>query len=147
MSKHASSLILYKGRILLLHRDNISTIPDPDTWQSIGGHVEEGESFDQAITREIKEETNLSPKNIRYLGKIVAPNDILALYLVRLNDEEVKELKLGNEGQEVRFFAVDEMEILNLSPAVKGFFKKYKEKLINIAMGAEVDGKDFNLIS
>lgn len=145
MKKHVSSLITYSGKILLLHRDNINTIPDPDTWQSIGGYVGEGENFDEAIAREICEETNLTPMSIKYLGKLTSPDDILALYLVRLTDQEVRSLKLGNEGQEVRFFSVTEMDNLNLSPVVRGFFNKYKEKLIEIINGVELSGRDFNL--
>ena len=31
-------------------------IPFPDHWDLIGGHVEEGESFEQALEREVEEE-------------------------------------------------------------------------------------------
>lgn len=146
MKKHVSSLIILKNQILLLHRDNISTIADPDTWQSIGGYVEEGEDFNTSTIREIKEETNLSPKNIKYLGKLIRPDDILALYLVHLDEEEVKDLKLGNEGQEVRFFSVDEMAKLNLSLAVGLFVRKYREEIIKVVSGYEVDGTIFGLV-
>lgn len=145
MRKHVSSLILYDGKVLLLHRDNIPTIPDPGTWQSISGHVEEGEEFDDAIVREIKEETNLSPKNIRYLGKVMTSDDIIALYLVRLSDDEVKDLKLGNEGQELKFYEVNDVEKLNLTPSVRAFINKYKLKLIDIVNGLEVTAEDFDL--
>lgn len=146
MKKHASSLIIFENQVLLLHRDNIPTIPDPDTWQAIGGHVEEGEDFDTAIIREIKEETNLSPKNIKYIGKLVRPGNIVALYLVRLSDEEVKDLKLGNEGQEVRFFKADEIDGLNLSPTVSLFVARYKEKLVELVRGGDVCASDFGLV-
>lgn len=39
-----------------------------DTWELPGGQVEEGEALDQAICREIKEETGLTVKPIGITG-------------------------------------------------------------------------------
>ena len=43
-------------RILLRLRDNIDTIPFPNMWAMIGGLVNEGESPEDAILREVREE-------------------------------------------------------------------------------------------
>ena len=43
------------------------------TWQSAGGHLEFGESFEACARREIKEEIGIKVKNIRY---VTVTNDI-----------------------------------------------------------------------
>lgn len=58
----ARVVILRKGKILLaqLKGDNFYFLP--------GGHMEPGESPEEAIRRELKEEINAAPKNIQLLG-------------------------------------------------------------------------------
>ena len=46
------------GEILILKRHPKSRT-DPDTWELPGGKMEAGEFFDDALVREIKEETDL----------------------------------------------------------------------------------------
>ena len=49
--------ILYReGKFLVQLRDDIPTIVHPGCWALFGGHLEEGETPDVAIKREIKEE-------------------------------------------------------------------------------------------
>jgi len=50
-SKSATAFIIYKKQALLLHRDNKPSILDPNKWSLIGGNVEEGETFDEAVVR------------------------------------------------------------------------------------------------
>ena len=52
-----------EGELLLYKRDNKPGIPFPGYWDLIGGHVEEGETPEQALTREIKEELNIDFSN------------------------------------------------------------------------------------
>lgn len=44
-----------------------------DVWTSLGGRPEEGESDEQALLREIKEEVNCDAEILQVLGEIVAP--------------------------------------------------------------------------
>ncbi|MCE5346690.1 MAG: NUDIX domain-containing protein [Bacteroidales bacterium] len=48
-----------KGEILLYLRDNKPGIPFPHYWDLIGGHVEEGETPEEALVREVKEEIDI----------------------------------------------------------------------------------------
>ncbi len=47
------------GELLLYKRDNKPGIPFPGYWDLIGGHVEDGETPEQALVREIKEELDI----------------------------------------------------------------------------------------
>ena len=61
MKRKGSSIIFinHSNEILLLLRDNIPTIPYPNMWDLPGGHVEENESPEECIVREMKEELNV----------------------------------------------------------------------------------------
>jgi 8-oxo-dGTP pyrophosphatase MutT (NUDIX family) len=51
-------LVDARGFVLLQERD--SEAPrSPDVWGMVGGHVKDGESFDEAVYREVAEETGL----------------------------------------------------------------------------------------
>jgi len=145
MRKHASSLIFYEGKVLLLLRDNNTDIPHPNMWQSIGGHVDEGEDFDTAIRREIKEETNLEPKDIDYLGKLTFSEQEIAVYLIHLRKDEIRNLKLGNEGQKLELFSVEELDNLELTPFAKDFLTKYRDQYIKLSKGLSVDACEVGL--
>ena len=56
MMKEIASIILEndKGEFLLYLRDNKPDIPFPGYWDLIGGHVEEGETPEEALIREVK---------------------------------------------------------------------------------------------
>lgn len=47
-------------QVLLVLRDNKPDIPYPNTWDVPGGHVEPGETPEQCIAREMKEEMALA---------------------------------------------------------------------------------------
>lgn len=59
----------HEGRILLLHR--AASIPHGNKWGLPAGSVEPNETLEQAVVREVREETGLSlPQNLSYLGKV-----------------------------------------------------------------------------
>jgi 8-oxo-dGTP diphosphatase len=107
------------GEFLLYLRDNKPTIPFPDHWDLIGGHVEEGETPEEALVREVKEELDIDLKqyefykiyecltgdayeNIKYIysGKINIPiEEITLLEGVRpryFSRAEIPEVKFAN---------------------------------------------------
>jgi len=52
-----------QGELLLYLRDNKPGIPFPLHWDLIGGHVEEGETPEEALVREVKEELDFDLKD------------------------------------------------------------------------------------
>jgi 8-oxo-dGTP diphosphatase len=68
MMKEIAAIILEndKGEFLLYLRDNKPSIPFPDHWDLIGGHVEEGETPEEALIREVKEEIDIDLKDYTF---------------------------------------------------------------------------------
>jgi 8-oxo-dGTP diphosphatase len=69
--KEIAAIILEntKGQFLLYLRDNKPEIPFPDHWDLIGGHVEEGETPEEALVREVKEELDIDLKEFTFYKK------------------------------------------------------------------------------
>lgn len=51
-------IVLYQGKMLLLRRSLQDDI-DPGIWETVGGKIEFGETMQEALRREIREETGL----------------------------------------------------------------------------------------
>ena len=56
------------GQYLMLHRTKKKKDINKDKWIGVGGHAEGTESPEECLLREVKEETGLDVKNIRYFG-------------------------------------------------------------------------------
>ena len=56
-----------EGEVLLLLRDNRSTIENPNHGTLVGGNVEEKEFAEMAAHRELEQETGFKPAEIRRL--------------------------------------------------------------------------------
>jgi colanic acid biosynthesis protein WcaH len=61
------AIIVHKGKFLLLKRNNP---PVKDEWWLPGGRIRRNESFEDAVRREVLEETGLTCKTIRQVGVI-----------------------------------------------------------------------------
>jgi len=133
---HTSTvLIIHNKKILLFHRDDIPNIPDPNMWSLIGGYIDEGEDYEQATLREAFEETNLKLKNIelvlqeKIIGSDLVNDRDTAVYVSYIDDEDAKDIKLGNEGQELRFFSFDELRDLELSGNINYLYVEHFDQL------------------
>ena len=82
-----------------------------DTWELPGGQVEEGEALDQAVCREIKEETGLTVKPIGITGVYynASMNILAVVFKVAYVSGEIK--IQPEEIQEAKFVALNEENI------------------------------------
>ena len=64
------------GKYLMLHRVKKENDVNKDKWIGIGGHFEEGESPEDCLLREVKEETGLTLKDYRYRGIVTFVPDV-----------------------------------------------------------------------
>lgn len=61
MQEVSTALLFDKnGKFLIYLRDDKDSIPFPNHWDLFGGHVEEGESPETALLREIEEELGIT---------------------------------------------------------------------------------------
>ena len=125
MKLGVKALVVYDKKMLLILRDNIPMIPYPNTWNLPGGGVEDGEGADEALRRELMEEISVIPKHIERMGFEQYPDDKAVIrYLIRIDKDEKKRLKLGDEGQEMQFFSIDETIALPLSHYIGNFIRR-----------------------
>ncbi|MCM0592963.1 MAG: NUDIX hydrolase [Gloeotrichia echinulata IR180] len=66
---HVAIAILYQNdQFLMQLRDNIPTIPSPGCWALFGGHLEQGETPEMAVQREILEEIGYILPHFSFFG-------------------------------------------------------------------------------
>ena len=63
------------GQILMLHRTKKENDINHDKWIGIGGRFEEGESPEECVLREVKEETGLTLTSMRFRGIVTFVSD------------------------------------------------------------------------
>lgn len=94
-----------EGKILLARNANFP----PGRYSVIAGFVEPGESFEEAVRREVKEEVSVEVKNIRYFGSQPwpFPHTIMIGFTAQWASGEIK--PDGKEILDARWFAPDEL--------------------------------------
>ena len=60
---------------LLLFRNKKQNDYNQGKWIGVGGHVEKGESIDQAAIREVKEETGFDIHSLKCAGEVIFVNN------------------------------------------------------------------------
>ena len=65
----ACGLILRQGHVLLGFR-TADRKTYPNVWDVFGGHVEDGETIEEALVRELREELNITPTEFTYLESL-----------------------------------------------------------------------------
>lgn len=91
------------NKILTYKRDNIPTIPSPDMWDLPGGGREQGETPEQCVLRELKEEFGLEYPQARlhYKQRVPSQTGIGYAYFFAMiaTEGELKNIVFGHEGQ------------------------------------------------
>ena len=119
------------GRLLLHHRDDKPGIQHPGCWAGFGGAVEEGESVEEALRREVLEETGLVVEEPRLLTEAVdveGGGRLVSLFYVRggIGPEQIDLC----EGALVGVHSLDELEDLEVTPFVRRAITSHLAPLI-----------------
>ena len=116
------------GEFLLALRDNKSWIPFPNHWDLIGGHVEEGETPEETVIREYREELGLELKEYKFFREYLclegdAFQNIKYIYTGRIN-LPIEEITLY-EGQYVKYFKREEIPYIKFANIIKSVVMDY----------------------
>ena len=111
-----------KEEFLLALRDNKPGIPFPLHWDLIGGHVDEGETPEEALVREVKEELDIDLKKYAFYRKYEcltgdAYENIKYIYAGKIN-LPIEEITLL-EGERAQFFSKEEIPHLKFANIIK----------------------------
>jgi phosphoglycolate phosphatase-like HAD superfamily hydrolase/8-oxo-dGTP pyrophosphatase MutT (NUDIX family) len=120
------------GKLLMIRTHKWS-----DLWGIPGGKIERGESSENALKREIREETGLDVSDIRFVMNqdcidstefIRAEHFILLNYLAKASSHEVT---LNDEAEDFRWVSIDDALNLDLNAATKILLQRViDEKLL-----------------
>ena len=101
MKKTTLCYIEKDDHYLMLHRIRKKNDVNQDKWIGIGGHFEEGETPEECILREAKEETGLTLTSFRLRGLVefisdIWPDEVMYLFTA---DEFTGEMTVCDEGE------------------------------------------------
>ena len=98
---------------LMLFRNKKKNDINEGKWVGIGGHIEKGESKEEAAYREVKEETGLTLLNLDYRGDVIFQNEdyeeIMYLFVSTKFEGELIECDEG----ELSFIKISELDKIN----------------------------------
>ena len=130
LKKNAVAVIVDNdNKILLLKRSSDPKLWQPSKWGLVGGVIEKGETPQQAVEREIKEETNLDINKFTKSFSIQRnPDSIEHIFACRYEGDPT-DIKLNEENTNYGWYDVDEMKFLDIVPHLIEYitmvFKKY----------------------
>ncbi len=129
---------------LMLHRISKKNDVNKDKWIGVGGHFEDGESPEECVLREVKEETGYTLTSYRYRGLVTfvfADIETEYMSLFTADGFEGEQIEC-NEGV-LEWVDIDKIESLNLWEGDKIFFRLLKENapFFSLKLVYDVDGE------
>ncbi len=132
-----------ENNYLMLHRVKKVNDENHDKWIGVGGKFEEGESPEECLLREVKEETGLTLTKYRYRGIVTFVSDEYGteyMHLFTASEYEGK-MKDCDEGELV-WVPKEEIENLNIWEGDKVFFRLLEEDIPFFSLKLQYNGSE-----
>jgi 8-oxo-dGTP pyrophosphatase MutT (NUDIX family) len=127
----ASAVVIGDNNRILLQKRR-----DNGLWSLPGGGMELGESIEETIIREVKEETGYDVKVLKCIGIYTDPE-----HVIEYSDGEIRQqfsicfaceitggsLEVSSESKEVEFISLDQIKSLEMHPAQRVRINDYLE--------------------
>jgi 8-oxo-dGTP diphosphatase len=139
LRRAAMLLIVTNDGLLMHHRDDKPGIAHPDCWAGFGGAVEAGETVEEALHREVAEETGLVIADPIFLTDVVdheGDGRLVSLFYT-VGDYQSADIDL-HEGAGVAVQRVADLPKLKLAPFIRRAIESHL--LPVIAPGLREDG-------
>ena len=114
MKKTVRAIIIENNKLLVFFRRKLKDGEYITYYAIPGGHVEEDETNEETVMRELKEEMNLDIEIVKYLGELDAYNQKEYYYHAKIIGGELRfggeELERNNDNNyyEIRWITMDE---------------------------------------
>ncbi len=110
-------VVFYGNKVVLLKNER-------DEWELPGGKLEENETIQETLKREIKEELSLDVSVNAILDSWVynilnTTKVVIITYLCTIKENSNESIVLSNEHKAVGLFTIDEIEALNMPQGYK----------------------------
>lgn len=134
-------------KYLMLHRVKKENDCNKDKWIGVGGKFEDGESPEECLLREVKEETGLTLTNYQFRGIITFVSDEWGCEYMHLFTADAYEGELPEQGMrdceegELVWVSKNEIEALNLWEGDKIFLRLLNERKAFFSLKLRYEGE------
>ena len=118
-----------KDEILVLRRHPESKT-NPHKWELPGGKIENGEFFDEALIREVKEETDLDVKVGDFCEAV--QDDYphrRTVQLIMYAKDITGDVKISDEHDDWMWASIDEIKSLDITPSLEKIIEKRNNEI------------------
>lgn len=129
------------GKYLMLHRTVKKQDVNKDKWIGVGGHFEEGESPEECVLREVKEETGYTLTSYRYRGLVTfLSGDGVTEYMSLFTADGFEGEPAACDEGELKWVPIERVWGLNIWEGDKIFFRLLDENVPFFSLKLVYDG-------
>lgn len=142
--KNLSTLCYLKrdGNYLMLHRTKKKNDVNKDKWIGVGGHFEEGESPEECVFREVREETGYTLTSYQYRGLVTfVSGDGVTEYMSLFTADGFEGEPCACDEGELEWVPAESIQDLNIWEGDKIFFRLLDENVPFFSLKLVYDGR------
>ncbi|NLV42891.1 MAG: NUDIX domain-containing protein [Candidatus Hydrogenedentes bacterium] len=134
-SLSVKAIVMDKDKRCLVLRRSMASKNNAGKWEFPGGKLNPGESFDNALEREVHEETGLEITLLRPFDTAMSSiQDRRVVYLFMLAETGTDRVRLSNEHDAFQWVAVDRLAEVDLARQFQSVAQRMAEAVLNGAL-------------